>query len=155
MNIVLVNHYAGSPSWGMEFRPYYMATEWVKSGHKVTVIASSFSHLRYKQPICKDKIVSTDIDGIRYIFLKTKAYHKNGFGRVINIIQFLKKLYFNYKSIIIEEPDVIIASSTYPFDVWICKKIAKKYSCKLIFEVHDLWPLSLKEIRSRTSGKCL
>ena len=25
MNILLINHYAGSPDLGMEFRPYYMA----------------------------------------------------------------------------------------------------------------------------------
>ena len=24
MNILLINHYAGSPDLGMEFRPYYM-----------------------------------------------------------------------------------------------------------------------------------
>lgn len=27
MNILLINHYAGSPDLGMEFRPYYMAKE--------------------------------------------------------------------------------------------------------------------------------
>ncbi len=32
MNILLINHYAGSPELGMEFRPYYMAKEWVKMG---------------------------------------------------------------------------------------------------------------------------
>ena len=35
MNILLINHYAGSPELGMEFRPYYMAKEWVKAGHQV------------------------------------------------------------------------------------------------------------------------
>ena len=34
MNILLINHYAGSPELGMEFRPYYMAKEWVKAGHQ-------------------------------------------------------------------------------------------------------------------------
>ena len=29
MNIILLDHYAGSPEMGMEFRPYYMAREWV------------------------------------------------------------------------------------------------------------------------------
>ena len=30
MNILLINHYAGSPQYGMEYRPYYLAREWVK-----------------------------------------------------------------------------------------------------------------------------
>lgn len=45
MNIILINHYAGSNIHGMEFRPYYLAREWVKMGHNVTIIAASFSHL--------------------------------------------------------------------------------------------------------------
>ena len=46
MNILLINHYAGSPELGMEFRPYYMAKEWVKMGHQVLIVGGSFSHLR-------------------------------------------------------------------------------------------------------------
>ena len=50
MNILLINHYAGSPDLGMEFRPYYMAKEWQKAGHHVRIVGGSFSHLRKKQP---------------------------------------------------------------------------------------------------------
>ena len=46
MNILLINHYAGSPELGMEFRPYYMAKEWVKAGHQVLIVGGSFSHSR-------------------------------------------------------------------------------------------------------------
>ncbi|WP_374498451.1 hypothetical protein [Vogesella indigofera] len=28
MRILYINHYAGSPRHGMEFRPYYLAREW-------------------------------------------------------------------------------------------------------------------------------
>ena len=44
--ILLINHYAGSPEMGMEFRPYYFAREWSKMGHEVWVIAGDYSHLR-------------------------------------------------------------------------------------------------------------
>ena len=49
MNILLINHYAGAPQYGMEYRPYYLAREWVKMGHKVVITSASFSHLRNKQ----------------------------------------------------------------------------------------------------------
>ena len=32
MNILLLNHYAGHPALGMEYRPYYLAREWVRQG---------------------------------------------------------------------------------------------------------------------------
>ena len=50
MRILLVNHYAGSPAHGMEFRPYYLAREWVRAGHEVLIVAASYSHVRAVQP---------------------------------------------------------------------------------------------------------
>ena len=37
MNILMISHYAGAPQYGMEFRSYYMAREWVKMGYNVRV----------------------------------------------------------------------------------------------------------------------
>ncbi len=35
---------------GMEYRPYYLAREWVRAGHRVQIVAASFSHVRALQP---------------------------------------------------------------------------------------------------------
>ena len=43
-------------------------------------------------------------------------------------------------------PDAVIASSTYPMDIWVARRIAKKADAKLVYEVHDLWPLSPIEL---------
>lgn len=50
VNILYINHYAGGPQWGMEYRPYYLAREWVRSGHQVTLVGASHSHIRARQP---------------------------------------------------------------------------------------------------------
>ena len=63
MNILYINHYAGSPVLGMEFRPYYFAREWTKMGHHVTVIAGDYSHLRIKNPDVKKDFQKETIDG--------------------------------------------------------------------------------------------
>ena len=43
-------------------------------------------------------------------------------------------------------PDVVIASSTYPMDVYPAVRMAKKYQAKVVYEVHDLWPMSPMEL---------
>lgn len=143
MNILLINHYAGSPELGMEFRPYYMAKEWVKAGHNVLIVGASFSHLRKKQPESEESV----IDGVRYRWIKVNPYQGNGLGRIRSMFTFVSKLNTGYKKLLGDfRPDVVIASSTYPLDIYPCRRIAKHYGAKLVYEVHDLWPLSPMEL---------
>lgn len=127
----------------MAFRPYYLSREWVKMGHEVNIVAASFSHLRQKNIDMEEPIKEEYIDGIRYVWLKTPAYHGNGIGRIKNMLSFLRKLY-KYEKVINKDldPDVVIASSTYPLDSYPANWIAKKHKAKFVFELHDLWPMS-------------
>lgn len=145
MNIILINHYAGSNIHGMEFRPYYLAREWVKMGHNVTIIAASFSHLRQKNPDIS-AITEEVVDGIRYIWLPVNKYQGNGVMRLKNMLAFIYQLYKNMGKFIELKPDVVIASSTYPLDSYPAYKLAKKTGAKFVFELHDLWPLSPMEL---------
>lgn len=147
MNILLINHYAGSDYHGMEFRPYYMAREWVNIGHNVTILGADFSHLRKKNPQIEKDFQEEIIDGITYVWVKTPQYQGNGIGRIKNISTFMYKLRLNYKKIADKyKPDAVIASSTYPLDIYPAHRIAKRCDAKLCFEIHDLWPLSPMEI---------
>jgi glycosyltransferase involved in cell wall biosynthesis len=143
MNILLINHYAGHPALGMEYRPYYLAREWVRLGHHVQIVAASHSHVRSRQPVPGDQL----LDGIRYRWLPTPAYQGNGVGRAWNIARFLWPLWRDARALADEfRPDVVIASSTYPMDIWVARRIARRAGAMLVFEVHDLWPLSPIEL---------
>ncbi len=149
MNILLINHYAGSPEKGMEFRPYYLAREWVKLGHTVDIIAADYSHLRRINPIVKKDFQKENIDGINYYWIKTNEYEGNGVKRSLTMGKFISKLWLKAKWIVKNlDPDVVICSSTYPLDTYVGQKIRKlsKKSIKLIHEVHDMWPATLIEI---------
>lgn len=142
MNILLINHYAGSSYYGMEFRPYYLAREWVKQGHEVTILGASFSHLRQHNPEVKKDFQEEDVDGIKYVWFKTPAYG-GSLARIRNIMTFVWKLSTHVKKIArLYRPDLVIASSTYPIDNFPAYKIAKASRAKYTYEVHDLWPLS-------------
>jgi len=143
MNILIINHYAGSPDLGMEFRPFYLAREWQKMGHEVLIVGGTYSHLRKKQPAAGLEV----IDNIPYFWLKTLKYKGNGLKRFLSMIQFTLKLILCKKFFLKNfNPDVVIASSTYTIDNFAAKNIAKKYNAKYIYEIHDLWPLSPMEL---------
>ena len=171
MNILLINHYAGSPSHGMEYRPYYLAREWVRAGHRVLILAASQSHVRTQQP----QAGGQTIDGVAYCWYETPAYTGNGLGRVRNIYSFCRQVWNDGQALAEAfKPDAVIASSTYPMDVWVARRIARmsrpspastqaaprggqgalgsgpasalRAGAKLVYEVHDLWPLSPIEL---------
>lgn len=147
MNILLINHYAGSTEMGMEFRPFYLAQEWVKQGHEVTILAGDYSHLRLKNPVVEQDFQQEDIGGVRYIWFKTGFYEGNGLTRALTMLRFVRKLYRYGKKISrLVKPDVVIASSTYPLDAYAAHFIARKTGAKVIHEVHDMWPSTLVEL---------
>lgn len=132
----------------MEFRPYYLAREWVKAGHTVRIVAGSYSHIRAKQPadLGVPKL-QQQIDGIDYVWYRTPSYQGNGLSRVRSMVSFIAQLWRDAKSIADSfQPDVVIASSTYPMDIWPAQRIATLACAKLVYEVHDLWPLSPIEL---------
>ncbi|WP_317201071.1 glycosyltransferase family 4 protein [Janthinobacterium sp.] len=148
MNILLINHYAGSPRHGMEYRVYYLAREWVRLGHKVQVLASAQSHVRARQPQLQGRARLDEVlDGIAYTWFETPAYQGNGVGRVRNMAAFVWRLFREGRRLARTfRPDVVIASSTYPMDIWPARRIARMAGATLLFEVHDLWPLSPMEL---------
>ena len=126
----------------MEYRPYYLAREWVKQGHQVSIVGATYSHLRLKNPVVNEDYTCEDVDGIRYIWFKTPAY-VGSLARIKNMLVFMRKLY-KYSSRLVQDvkPDLVIASSTYPLDNYPAHKIAKMAGAKYTYEIHDLWPLS-------------
>ncbi|NKI95085.1 glycosyltransferase family 4 protein [Rhizobacter sp. SG703] len=143
MNILYLNHYAGTPALGMEYRPYYLAREWVRAGHRVRIVAATVSHVRSREPAPGREAV----DGIDYDWIAAPRYRGNGIDRVRNIAVFLARVWRRTAALVDEfRPDVVIASSTYPMDIWVARRIARRARATLVFEVHDLWPLSPIEL---------
>jgi glycosyltransferase involved in cell wall biosynthesis len=150
LNLLLINHYAGAPELGMEYRPYYLAREWARAGHRVCIVAASFSHVRARQPALRRAASEQLIDGITYRWLRTPRYRGNGVGRAWNIARFLARLWREAPALAQRwQPDAVIASSTYPMDIWLARRIARRCEpkpAKLVYEIHDLWPLSPIEL---------
>ena len=120
-----------------------------RSGHDVQVWAASHSHVRTTQPAAGHE----RIDGIAYRWFDTPAYRANGLGRLRNVLSFLRQTWWVAGRLPRGEgPDVVIASSTYPMDIWVAQRVARRTGARLVFELHDLWPLSLIELSGMSPG---
>ena len=145
-NIWIINQYCGSKVHGMNFRSWYFAKELKKKGHYPHIISASYSHLFYKLPVTKGKFTLENVDGIPFTWVKVSKYKgSQSIGRVLVMIQFMLNLFLLPKKKL-QDPDVIIVSSLSPLPIINAYLWSVKYKAKLIFEVRDIWPLSLIEI---------
>jgi glycosyltransferase involved in cell wall biosynthesis len=139
--IWIVNHYAGSRVHGMEYRHYYLAQQFRRMGLRPIILCASFHHLLTKLPEKK----AAEVDGVPYVWIKTCRYEKNDSRRVINMVEFSARLALRSLREL-PRPDVVIASSPHPFVAINGHRFARKYHAKFIFEVRDLWPLTILEV---------
>ena len=145
--ILIINHYAGSPEHGMEYRPFYFAREWVRVGHEVLIVAASHSHLRQNNPAMNGVITRETIEDVNYLWVQTPAYQGNGAGRVLNMAAFVARLYTSCRGAIDNfRPDLVIASSTYTWDNWPAAWYARRHGARHVYELHDVWPLTPMEL---------
>ena len=145
-NIWIINQYCGSKVHGMNFRSWYFAKELKKKGHYPHIISASYSHLFHKLPVTKGKFTLENVDGIPFTWVKVSKYKgSQSIGRVLVMIQFMLNLFLLPKKKL-QDPDVIIVSSLSPLPIINAYLWSIKYKAKLIFEVRDIWPLSLIEI---------
>jgi len=146
-NIWIINDYAGSPFHGMIYRHYYMAKELQKRNIKTTIISASYSHFMTNKPPIKNKpYLLEKIDMIEYLWLKVMEYKDSrDKKRIFKWFQFCLKLFTISNKI--DKPDIVMCSGSAPMLILPSYYLAKKHGAKLIFEIRDIWPLTLMDFK--------
>jgi len=144
-NIWIFNHYAVTPDLPGGTRHFDFGKELVKRGYKVTVFASSFQHgsMRYGKGFFKKDFIVEELEGVRFVWIKTFPYSGNNWRRVINMLSYSVRAYKVARKLNIEKPDIVIGSSVHLFAVFTVYLLSKKYKTLFIMEVRDLWPQTL------------
>ena len=147
----IINQYAGSPAHGMEYRHFELGRELTSLGMTVVVISGSYSHLFTQQPRTRGGYTVERIDGVTYCWVKIPAYRRAmSLGRVFNMVVFMLRLY-RLPVDRFPRPDAIIVSSPSLFPILPAERLARRWRSRLIFEVRDLWPLTLQELGGLSS----
>ena len=141
--IWIINNTAGSPEHGMVYRNFYIAKNLMALGHEVLIISSTFNHQFYKYPPDSEVLNYSKVQDVPFCWIKTNPYKGNGFGRLKAIVMFAYLYRKLFKKIEFTPPDVVIASSPTPMLGVSAIDTKKYFKSKIIFEIRDLWPLTL------------
>lgn len=144
MNIWIIDHYAVPPEYYPLARQTIFAKKLNEKGHTATIFCASSVHNSDKNLSNGAKLYREEIvDGVKYVFVTCKGYRGNGIKRVLNMLEFARKLPKVCKNY--EKPDAVLACS---MTLQACKqgiKLARKYKAKAVAQITDLWPEALVE----------
>lgn len=144
--IWIINNSAGSVKHGMVYRNYYLARQLQEIGYKCFIISSTYNHQFFNQPNDGGVLNYEEVNGIQYCFIRSLRYSGNGIKRVLAFFNFAFNFVLNQKKIKFPKPDYIIGSSPMPLLGPLSYLTSRKYKAKFIFEIRDLWPLTLLEL---------
>jgi glycosyltransferase involved in cell wall biosynthesis len=125
-------------------RGWLLMKEFAKQGYKPIVISSDSNNL-VSLPKLQSSVSFEDKQGVSLIWLRTLKYSvAKSFLRILSWIHFEWNLFCLEKSAI-NKPDVIIVSSLSLLSILNGLILKKKYRCRLVFEIRDIWPLTIVE----------
>jgi glycosyltransferase involved in cell wall biosynthesis len=144
--IWIIYDVSSTPETGIGGRHHYLAGELVKLGHDVTVVAARGHHL-LRDGIDADALPAEQkINGYRLLRLDVPRYaHAHDKRRILAWLVFAAKLPRLVRRQV-TPPDAVLYSSPNPIGYLGAEHLARACGARLIFEVRDIWPLSLVEI---------
>lgn len=145
MNILCISKYASPPNYSkMSARLFVLAKEFINLGHKATLITSDSNHFS-TYPHTKEIYNFEVVENVPLCWVKTKKYIKTAsIDRVLSWFDFERKL-FKLDLTKIDKPDVVLVSSLSIFSILYGYFLKKKFNSFLVFEIRDIWPLTMTE----------
>lgn len=138
----ILNHYATAMYFDRGGRHYSLAKYLLSKGYKPIIVCSNIRHNSTDEiEIEKGVAVKRMVDNVPFVFVKTCKYGNSKKKRLISMFQY----YFDVLRIAnaLPKPDVIIGSSVHPLACIVANQLSKKFHCKSICEIRDLWPESI------------
>lgn len=144
-SIWYISKYISLPSagrWGT--RGFMLMREMVRTGYAGLMITSDANHLT-NVPDLSDAHLMETVDGVDICWVRTRKFTgAKSLGRILSWIDFEWKLWRLPKRQF-SPPDVVIVSSLSLLTILNGLWLKRRYGCRLVFEVRDIWPLTIIE----------
>lgn len=144
--IWIINQYASTPATDTGGRHRHLARELAARGHRVYLIAASWHHLLRDGGASEAAPFIEEMEGFSFVRIPTPRYaHAHDKRRMLNWLLFAWRVAGLHRRIP-KRPDVIMCSSPSLFAVLGAERLARRFGARLVFEVRDIWPLTLIEV---------
>ncbi len=125
-------------------RGFLLLKEFISQGVDTYVITSDSNNL-VSLPELSANVVFTETDGLKIVWLKTIKY-----GLAKSVKRIVSWLHFEWNLLRMDtsalpKPDAIIVSSLSLLTILNGLRLKRRYRCRLIFEIRDIWPLTITE----------
>jgi glycosyltransferase involved in cell wall biosynthesis len=125
-------------------RPYYLVRAMAKLGHRCLIITSDSNLMRTAPKFTGRRLLEAG-EGFEIHWLKTLKFNKaNSIRRILSWFHFEWNVWWMSKRNL-PRPDAVIVSSLSLLTIFNGLWLRHKYGCRLIFEVRDIWPLTIIE----------
>ncbi|RLB75350.1 MAG: glycosyltransferase WbuB, partial [Deltaproteobacteria bacterium] len=150
MNIWIFNQYAQGPDLPGGTRHYDLGRELVRRGHRVVILATSFHHYLHRETRLQagENWKVEDINGVKFVWIRTPPYQRNDRRRVLNMAVFMLRAWRLGKKLSkyvpeLGVPDVVIGSSPHLLTPLAAYWVARHFKVPFVMEVRDLWPQTI------------
>lgn len=125
-------------------RGWFLVREAAAAGYRPVVIASDSNNLT-EMPVLEQRITIEQVEGVQMVWLKTLKY-----GVAKSYMRILSWFHFEWNLLRMDtgrlpRPDAIVVSSLSLLTVLNGIRLKRKFGCRLVFEVRDIWPLTITE----------
>jgi glycosyltransferase involved in cell wall biosynthesis len=147
-NVWYISKYANVSAYGADTRQASFCKEFAKAGHRVRLITSNSSHLYTSLPQFKFRYKDMANEGYKVTWINTLKYTKaTSIKRLFSWVWFEFFVFMMAFRKQYEKPDVVISSSLSILSVLSGCFYKKYYKAKFIFEVRDIWPQTLIDLK--------
>lgn len=140
-----VSKYVAPPGKGSAGgRGFFLMREFARLGFKSVIITSDSNHLA-QPPIFSGRYFKELIDGVELWWVRTLKYKvAKSARRIFSWLDFEWHLLWMPKNVL-PKPDVIVVSSLSLLTILNGILLRRRFSCRLVFEIRDIWPLTIVE----------
>lgn len=147
-SIWYISKYANIKKYGADTRQASFCKKFAEASYNVRLITSDSSHLYDSLPEFNKRYLDFENDGYKVTFVNTLKYSK-----ATSLKRFLSWFWFEFFVLAMffrkryEKPDVVIASSLSVMSVLSGCFYKRFCKAKFIFEVRDIWPQTLIDLK--------